>query len=189
MPTQFIDPKPTDQTTDTMLLGLHKSFSPQKVYVLGLQQIVSGASPGDDLFNGWRYLKGIGPDMAVAALAYQQTGGDASFTGITGGPQIAKAVLAAEGLANLPNLPDGTYETRLLSIPGLLTDCFWLRSQAGGSDWVIPFDTVATGIEEKRIYLMDAFLALARPLAAARLAADQSRVYHALPNDPDPAVR
>jgi hypothetical protein len=171
-----------------MLLGLGKILSTQKLYVLGLEQIVSGASPGDDIFMGWRYLKGIGPDMAIAALAHQEPGGVASFTGITGGPQIAKAVRAAEGLPTMPGAPDGTYETRLLSIPGLLTDCFWLRSQSGGSDWVIPFDTVATGIQEKHFYPMDAFLALARPLASARVAAYQNRVYHAPPNDPDPAA-
>jgi len=171
-----------------MLLGLSKSLSAQKVYVLSLDQIVNGPAPGDDLFMGWRYLASIRPDIAIAALAFQRPGGDASFTGITGGPQTAKAVRTAQELPTLPNPPDGVYELRLLSIPGLLTECFWLRSQGGGSDWVIPFDTVAPGVQEKQFYTMNAFLTLARPLASARLAADQNRGSHAPLDDPDPVV-
>jgi hypothetical protein len=164
-------PTPAQETTNAMLAGLGQRLEAQKVYSLGLEQIISGPPPGDDLFVGWRYLEAIAPDLAIAILVNQEPGEAPVFAGVSGGPQLAKAVRAIRALGTLPSIPAGLYESRLLRIIGLLTDALWLKPPAGGAELVVPFDTVESRLQEMYVYAMDDFLNIVRPLAKEYLEA------------------
>jgi hypothetical protein len=171
MPQFFTRPAPSAVATSAMLAGFNSSLSSEKVYVLGLPQIVDGKPPTDVLFVGWRYLVGIGPNVAVVVLVSEDGNTAPAFAGISAGPITAKNVKASQDLAKLPNPPPGNYELRVLSIPGLLTDCFWLKSTAAdGSDWVVPFDTDVAELHEMNTYPMDGFMSTLKVAAQARLA-------------------
>ena len=63
----------------------------------------------------------------------------------------------------------GEFEPRMLRIPGLLVTTVWLKSQTGGTDWVVPLHTKIGDLLKKELFTMDEFLNITRPLAGKRL--------------------
>jgi hypothetical protein len=169
MALSIFNPPISSEATNALLAGLGARAYSQKVYSLGLQQIVNGPSPGDDLFVGWRYLLEINADLGVAGQVSQQSG-PPSYAGLSYGPKTAKAVRATREVETLAGLPDGAYELRVLRIPGLLVDSFWLRSNPAGSDKVVPYDAIIEEVQEMYIYEMKDFLERVRLLAQKNMA-------------------
>lgn len=166
----FSKPQPPDLTTNAVLSYVNNKTYQQKVYVLGLQQIVAGDPFGEQNFTGWRYLTDIAPDLAAAGEVSQTTDDQTpSFSGLSYGPRLAKAVRASGTIETLDGVPAGNYELSLLRIPGLLIDAFWLRSSNTGNDLVVPYDTLTKGLQEMYVYRMDEFLNIVRPLAEKQL--------------------
>src|SRR5712691_863234 len=89
-------PQPSPEmtnATNAMLAALAGIVHPQRVYVLGLQQIIDGPPPGEQNFVGWRYLTDIAPDLAVAGhISHQDTA--PAFAGLAYGQQLASAMRA-----------------------------------------------------------------------------------------------
>jgi hypothetical protein len=166
MPANLSKPQPPAQAINVALDFLQKKTGSQKVYVLGLQQIADGQGPAEQNLAGWRFLTDIAPDLATASEV-RMTSDDQPpvFANLSYGPRIAKAVAASGTIETLADLPQGNFELRLLSIPGLLTDAFWLRSADGSNDYVAPYDTVNQGLQEFYVYRMDDFLNIIRPRA------------------------
>jgi hypothetical protein len=166
MPVVFDKPQPSLQTTQVLLAGFVRA---QPMYVQGLQDIAQGSSPTDANFAGWRYLVDITQDLGVASVVSQKPGGASVYGGLSYGPRAAQAVLAAQQLETLPGVPAGTYEVRVWSIPGLLTEAFWLKTAPATTDMVVPYETGADGLQLMYAYQMNAFLQIIKPQAAARL--------------------
>jgi hypothetical protein len=61
-----------------------------------------------------------------------------------------------------------------LRIPGLNIKAFWLISEPGGADWVVPFLTLAHQLQLSRPYSVTDFMNIVRPLASERLTYDDS---------------
>jgi hypothetical protein len=167
MPVVFDKPQPSLQTSQVLLAGLVR---PQQMYVQGLQDISQGSPPTEANFVGWRYLVGITPDLGVASIVSQKPGGAPVYAGLSYGPQAARAVQAAQQLETLSGIPEGTWGVVTWSIPGLLTEAFWLRTAPATNDLVVPYDTGADGLQLMHVYQMSAFLQIIKTQAATRLA-------------------
>ena len=164
-------PVPPTKVTAALKVGLGPEYYAQKVYSLGLNQIIHGPDPGDDLFVGWRYVYSVNPDVAVNAEVLVEQDGSPSYAGVSRGPRTAKALRAALQAESWPGVPDGKYELRVLRIPGILTDAYWLRSTSPANDLVIPYDTMEEGIEVLHVYRMAKFLEYAKVSAQQRIRA------------------
>src|SRR5215468_421914 len=104
-------PTPSDQTTLLVVAHLKNRMHAQKVYILGLNQIVGGQPIADQNFAAWRYLVDIAPDFAAAGeVSINAADKTASFSGLSYGPQLIKAVRAAEKMATSNIAPSGDYE-------------------------------------------------------------------------------
>jgi hypothetical protein len=62
---------------------------------------------------------------------------------------------------------DTGYELRLLRIPGMLVDAFWLHSRTGQPDFAFPI--LAPAAVERRLYQMEDFVKTLQPLAGKYL--------------------
>jgi hypothetical protein len=163
-------PEPPDQASSLVQARIKHQTQAHKVYVLGLQELVANAVPGEQYQVGWRFVTDIAPDMAIAGDVTQTAATQPpSFAGLSYGPEIAKSLQAIHRIETLATVPDGEFELGLLSIPGLLVDAFWLRSLNATGDLVVPYDTSAEGIRELHVYQVGAFLDIIRPLARERL--------------------
>ena len=170
MPAVFTKPTPSPVFTNALPPGFPPSAAPQPAYAMDLERIIALNPPADDLFVGWRYLYLRGPNDGVAADVDQISGGSPFYAGVAYGPKIAQAWTAAQNIGSVPGIPDGTYEVRFLTIPGILTDSLWLKVTSGGSDWVVPYDTIAPSVSETDAYPMSDFLRAVLMFATERYA-------------------
>ena len=97
------------------------------------------------------------------------------MTNLAQGPRVAEALQAAAAVAALPEVRAADYELRLLRIPGLLIEAFWLVSQSGGADLVVPFLTLNKQLQLSRPYPLTDFMNVVQPLATRRLTFDDSQ--------------
>lgn len=163
-------PQPSFETTNAMLAALSSIVDPQKVYVLGLQQIINGPPLGEQNFVGWRYLTDIAPDLAVAGHISQQNTAP-TFAGLAYGRQLTTAIRASGEVETRPEIAQGNYELRLLRIPGLLVDAYWLHwaNDIGSDrDFVLPYDAISMELDSEKLYQMNEFLDAIRGLAKDR---------------------
>jgi len=63
------------------------------------------------------------------------------LVGLSRGPAVTAALNAARELRTLPEAANSAYQIRLLTIPGLLTESFWLKSLGDKPDLIVPFAT------------------------------------------------
>jgi len=74
----------------------------------------------------------------------------------------------------LPDVANNDYELRVLAIPGLNLEVFWLAAQkTGPSDLIVPFPSasaqIITVLRSQTPYKLTTFLALIKPLAGGLL--------------------
>lgn len=151
----------------------------QQVYMLGLD-----AAAGDDGASaatpaGWRFFAGHEPGKILMGsvtrrnpeLGWKMTAG---FYG----DRVWSAFTASNALDQLPQVEAADYELRMLAVPGLNLEAFWLVAQDSKStDLVIPFPAGAEQpievLKGEAVYSMASFLAIIRPLAQLRLQAER----------------
>jgi hypothetical protein len=136
----------------------------QRLTKLGLQELANGEMT--IVPAGWRYLIAIRSGDALYATIDSQ----GKMTGLSRGPEATVAFRAAQEIRTLPEASDKDYEPWVLTIPGLLTECFWLKSPAG-DDVIIPFFT-SQALRSGHVYPIDKFLKIIRLLAQERLRPD-----------------
>jgi hypothetical protein len=87
----------------------------------------------------WRYLVNFSSQDGL----YATFNNSLKITGLSRGPEAALAIQAARELRSLPEIAEFEYELRVLTLPGLLTETFWLWRAAseppGG--YIVPFFT------------------------------------------------
>ena len=160
---------PSLAVTQVMLAGLGELLRPNKVYVLGPQEVHDGKLPTENDYVGWKYLTPLSPDIGLATLLNQGPGADAVFAGISYGRQAAQALQILPQLETLPGIAAWTYELRMLNVPALLTEAFWLKAAPPGTDYVVAYDSKAPNLQVRYAYTMAQFLEILKPLAASRL--------------------
>ena len=162
-------PTQTDEVTQAMHDGMNQIFRPLKVYILGLPAIQEMKPPTDDDYAGWHFLALLAPNTGLSHHVSQKPGEVPLFAGVSFGRQAAGVLLAAQQITNLPGVPEGAYQARMLSVPGLLTEAFWLKATSTGSDLAVAYDSNAPGLKLMYPYPLGMFLEILQPLAGKRL--------------------
>jgi hypothetical protein len=146
---------------------------PLQLYNLSLRDIVNKTGLTNAVLVGWRVLADGGAALTPAAASVARVGESWSLASVSRGPGIDKALYAARTILSkagtLPQVAAADYESRLLSVPGLLTDTFWLKSFSSAGDLVIPYDTLIRELDPTHAYGAEEFLTKLRPLAQSRL--------------------
>jgi hypothetical protein len=143
--------------------GLAVLPHPIPIYHLGIRDLVRVADPSmDGKLVGWRYYAmGHGADAAIAGDVDLST--PPRVIRLSYGPVVRKALAAQrDDVRKVPDIDTTRYEPRLLRVPGLLAEMFWLKSLSQprpdqDSGWVIPYHTFITGFACKEAHAMNAF--------------------------------
>jgi hypothetical protein len=156
--------RPGDPPPSALVNAPAGQFYALRAFTLGLKD-VQGPGIGRAKRAGWRVLVEIPPFPAVACVVTKtRPGGRPRMTSLFRGPQIAQVFLGARQLEFLPEVHAQDCNLQMLSIPGLLTEAFWLKSQGRGPDQMVPFYTVCDEIKLMRAYPLDTCMDIMRPL-------------------------
>ena len=139
---------------------LRQQQSWQWTFTIGLEELAKEQVRLPATAVGWRYIIGNRLGQALSATVDSND----KLVGLSRGPAVTAGLRVARELKTLPEAADGKYEIRLLTIPGLLTEAFWLKSLDGKPDLIVPFSTE----QELRLgypYSIEKFLKIMRPLA------------------------
>jgi len=143
---------------------------------VGLRQLADGDEILRPAPAGWRFLLRSEPgqaEQAIAADVNTRAEGAPKMTGVWRGMQIQKLAQAIDELEALPEVRAQDYELRILGIPGLHIEAFWLKPEAGGPDLVVPFRALTKEIQLMRAYPADEFRQISRRMAKDHLARTQ----------------
>jgi len=159
--------KPNDPLRDS----LKNPKDGLQVFSMGLKSIAAGADIDAAKPVGWRFMVRSGEDAAAALVL--NTLGDVSprMSSLSRGPEVAKAIDVKSQLEKLVQTQDQSYEIRVLRVPGVFVEAYWLQPKVGAG-WVIPFISVTPGFDVGQAYRPRQFLDTIRPLAEKRLAFD-----------------
>jgi hypothetical protein len=150
---------------------------PQPIHVFGLRDVLAGerimGAPGKPV--SWRYYAGTDVEAPVAGDV--DVSAPPKVTGMRYGPQVRAALEATQTLEKLAQADGNPWQLRLLRIPGLLAEAFWLtlpdhltpdNANATGSLVVLAlyYETFIPGVERGTPVPIDEFLERVRPLAA-----------------------
>jgi hypothetical protein len=145
----------------------------QQVFLLSLNAAANNTGTINPPSDGWRFLTGHGVSETVLGRVVQVPPSNTwKLTGVFYGERVSEALVATRHLVNLPEVATNNYELRLLAVPGLNLEAFWLVAQNAGSvDLIIPFsqDQHVIPTPPTSPYRIVTFLALIRPLAASLL--------------------
>jgi hypothetical protein len=150
--------------------GLPAEYAPLQVHTLRLDDLVRKADIASAKKAGWRFLAGgkkLGQPVAADVTEPSQDI-PPKMTSLSHGPQISEFLQAVLDLLPLVQAECGavdSYELRILSIPGILIEAFWLKSPAGDQDLVVPYRNLSRELKGKQVYPMDEFLRIIQPLA------------------------
>ncbi len=110
----------------------------QWTFTLGLEELAKANAKLPGAAVGWRYVIGDGSGQALSATVDSKN----KLVGLSRGPAVSSSLNVASELRTLPEAAEDDYEIRLLTIPGLLTEAFWLKSKDNKkSDLIVPFFT------------------------------------------------
>jgi len=182
----LIKPVPSDQTKRALLTGVADFIAKTDplgnvlkqtplglhVFTLRLQDIVNGVGIAGAKSAGWRFLAGSPFGPAVAGDVIERPGAAPKMTSVSRDPLIAAAIRATHEVETLPEVQRNDYELRVVRIPGLLIEAFWLKSTAGGPDLAIPVLTRTKQLQPMKVYPLDEFLNIVGPLTRSFLAFD-----------------
>jgi hypothetical protein len=145
----------------------------QPVYVLGLEPLKNGQF-GEPTLVSWRILMGFGSANGLYATVTSRDGDQAEFSGLSRGPKAALTLAANQNVRQLPQATEN-YELRLLSIPGLLTEAFWLKwvSDEPDKDVILPFSTAQKELQLWHRYSRQTFAEAAQKSAKNCLNAER----------------
>jgi hypothetical protein len=141
-----------------------------QIFVLGLADAASATSLSAASSSGWRVFAGTaeGPVLMAKVASRQSMGW--KMTAAYYGDRVRAALRAALELDELPQVSSGDYELRVLTVPALNLDAFWLANQGtAGYDLIVPFpaapNQLIAALNTQPVYTMPDFLAAIRPLA------------------------
>jgi hypothetical protein len=122
---------------------------PHQVFSLGLADLVSGRGLEAAKPTGWRYLVQSGENaLASAETAVTPAGPEHVFSAFNSGRLVASTAEAIRTAQRLPRVNQGSFELRLLRVPGLYFTAVWVHDTQGTDDLLIPLEPspgVATG--------------------------------------------
>lgn len=146
------EPFPDDaQAAFLMALGDQPPGGPlhsTPVYAVTLGRLASGEGLRGAQKVGWHFMttqeqKSVSGDVPDAPVANQPLAASVSQ-----GPTIAAIWNAYEQLAGLQEVVQQQFKPRILRIPGLHTEAFWLKSESDDLDYLVPFLTFARELRD-----------------------------------------
>ena len=146
----------------------------QQVFVLGLADAAANTGIGAAVPAGWRFFAGDASGKVVLGrVAQSQAAGGWKLTAVHYSDRVWTALQQSRALDALPQLQGGDYELRVLTVPGLNLEAFWLAGKSpGASDLVVPFPVSPNqpigALNQQSVYSMADFLAAIQPLAYER---------------------
>jgi hypothetical protein len=165
------------------------------VYSVGLQT-VKGLKKLDGINKPfcWRFFADGQKTSPMAACCFathelnEPDGLPAKVIATLQGPEVADVLASAEQLNHLSQVsdPNCQYELRVLRIPGLCVEAFWLKSlSAERGDLIVPYGLCLDGknsiklfsgerLDKNQAYPVDKFLKIIGDAAVKRLAADDN---------------
>jgi hypothetical protein len=161
---------PSDPSLNTLLYVHPEQHNMQVIYALGLQDLMASGFKNARKV-AWRFLASSALRQAVAANLAQVGDEAPQMTALTRGAEIASAIRAAQRVREFPPAkdPQYEYELRVLKIPGVLLEVFWLKAKTG-SDLVVPyFALFCDKLNVMRVLQVDEFLDIVKPLVQKRL--------------------
>jgi hypothetical protein len=141
-----------------------------EAFVLSLEQAANNTGVVSPARTGWSFFAGGAKDKTVLGRVVQRRHAW-KLVGVNYGDLVWETLNATLALISSPPavIPAGDYELRMLAIPGLNLQVFWLASQQGSADLIIPAPAPVTSIHlpyPLPPWAMPHFLAEIRPLAA-----------------------
>jgi hypothetical protein len=150
----------------------------QQVFSLALSDLASEGAPRP---MGWRLFAGNNQGKTVLGHVIQPPAGGWKLTGCFYRDRVWDILQASLALASLRAVQQADYELRLLTIPGLNLEAFWLfAKQPGQSDLVVPFPAAPnqpiSGLNTAGTFTMANFQSIVSPLAKQRTSSPPSHV-------------
>jgi len=161
----------------------------QSIYSVGLTSIIEAKSL-DHIGKPfcWRFVAGGHKGVTKAAgcwATHESHDSPAKIMATFRGPEMADLLLSAEMLNELNELlsrPQMRFELRVLRIPALYFEAFWLKCPQG--DWVVPYGLLYDGkglvklgmtrLDRNKAYPVADFLKIVKEAAKQRVAAHQA---------------
>ena len=148
---------------------------PHQVYVLTLADIVSGKSPADARFTGWRHIIANGGRKFAAEIMGDEQGQNQQFAGTHEGA-LVKSFLATLRVMQKHKIVAGrTYELRLLKIPALYVMALWLKSLNDADDLIVPLAPTHHALKPGKPYTRKEFMDVIRE-PAGQMAAESRMI-------------
>jgi hypothetical protein len=156
--------------------GLTILPNPLPIYHLGVRDFVRNATPDmEGKLVSWRYYAvGANPDDAIACDV--DLSSPPRIIRLSSGIAVRRALAAQQEDAVKASDKDQStqYEPRLLRVPGLLAEMFWLKPLSGprseqDTGWVVPYHTFAKNFDARDAHAMNAFKGQLANSAAAEL--------------------
>jgi len=150
---------------------------PQQVFTLDLKAAANNTGSIDPASAGWRFFAGTKVNKTVLGRVSRHGASHAwKLTSLFYGDRVWDAYTASLALDSAPPAQVATadYELRLLALPGLNLEAFWLEAKTPGSvDLVLPFPAAPNQLIEalngSPVYSMPDFLDAIRPVANSLL--------------------
>jgi hypothetical protein len=153
------------------LPGPSPTYRAQEVYYLGLTELVASGDIRLAQPVAWRYLTTGPTGQSYTADVTQSTGSAPVMASLSYGPAIEKTLDASRLILTLDSLPASNFTLRVLAIPGIQLEAYWLVSSASaGTDLVVPYLTLSPQLPWMEVFPRDQFQVLARKLALQVLA-------------------
>ncbi len=149
--------------------------SSHAVYDLRADEISNGGGLETARPTGLRYLiKASGTPVAAAEVQTDASGKASLLANLNYGPYVEATARAFNDLPTLSSMPAGSFEARLLRFSAIYLMAIWLKSDAGGADFIYPLAPAPGGLEAGKLYTVGDFLDAIRPLAKKRTAKTSS---------------
>jgi hypothetical protein len=123
--------------------GITNVTSALEAFVLTLQDAANNTGVISPAATGWIFFAGDANNKTVLGRLVQRRHAW-KLVAVHYGPVIWETMLVSVNLAKTQPavVPAGNYDLRLLAVPGLNLEVFWLAAQTpGSSDWIIPTPT------------------------------------------------
>ena len=147
----------------------------QHVFLLRLDDAARVGGPERAREAGWRFFAGESEDTALLGIVSRRGPQEPwRMTSAYYGPRVWAALQQSRDLQSLPRVRDAGFELRVLAVPALQLETFWMVAQAqGDTDLVAPFpagpNQLLRQLNEQPVYTMPDFVATIRPLALVEL--------------------
>lgn len=151
---------------DDAALRDHMDAQQLCVYTLTLRDVGAPDGLHRAAYAGVRFLVVRGDAVLAADVADTSQYETPQMTGVSRDPKLVRTIKLMKEIDEYPEVKGSdVYELRLLRIPSILVEAFWLWHKGGGEDFIAPFTSADESLQLHRMYRWPEFSAAAKKLA------------------------